>query len=212
MRKKMATMAMLAFMATSGMAQGIQLPKPSMENKATLIEALQYRHSAREFADKQIPDDVLSTVLWASCGINRPESGKITAPSAINAQDITVFVIRKDGAYRFDPKANTLVKVSDKDLRKDVAGRQAFAATAPVSLVMASNHGKFPAQMGEEPKTRMGVLDAGYVSQNICLVCSALGLNTVPRMTMDADALKKELGLDDHYDLIVNNQIGYPKE
>lgn len=208
----MITMAMLAWMTTSCMAQDIQLPKPSMENKVTLMEALQNRHSSREYADRDISDDVLSTVLWAACGVNRPKEGKITAPSAINAQDITVFVIRKDGAYRFEPKDNKLVKVSDKDLRKAVSGRQDFAATAPVSLVMASNHGKFPQQMPEEPKTRMGVLDAGYVSQNICLACSALGLNTVPRMTMDSDSLKKELGLDGSYDLIVNNQIGYPKQ
>lgn len=58
----------------------------------------------------------------------------------------------------------------------------------------------------------MGVVDAGYVSENIGLACSALGLNTVPHMTMDTEALKKELGLDDDYDLVLNSQIGYQKK
>ena len=183
-----------------------------MDNKVTLMQALQSRHSAREYADKQIPDDVLSSVLWAACGINRPSEGKITAPSAINAQDIQVYVVRKDGTYLYQPKDNSLLKVSSKDLRRVVAGRQSFAASAPVSLVLVSNHNKFPQQIPNEAKVRMGVIDAGYVSENICLACSALGLNTVPRMTMDIETLKKELGLDDNYDLVLNSQIGYPKE
>ena len=213
--KNILTIACVAILltATSCKAQdNILLPKPSMDNKVTLMQALENRHSTREYADKQIPDDVLSTVLWAACGINRPGEGKITAPSAINVQDIQVYVVRQDGAYLYKPKSNSLEKVSSKDLRAAVAGRQSFAADAPVSLVLVSNHNKFPQQMPREAKTRMGVVDAGYISENICLACSALGLNTVPRMTMDTEALKKELGLDDNYDLVLNSQIGYPKK
>lgn len=97
--KNILTIACMALLmtATSCKAQdNIQLPKPSMDNKVTLMQALQNRHSTREYADKQVPDNVLSTVLWAACGINRPSEGKITAPSAINAQDIQVYVVRKD--------------------------------------------------------------------------------------------------------------------
>ena len=213
--KNILTIACVAILltATSCKAQdNILLPKPSMDNKVTLMQALENRHSTREYADKQIPDDVLSTVLWAACGINRPGEGKITAPSAINAQDIQVYVVRQDGAYLYQPKDNSLEKVSSKDLRAAVAGRQSFAADAPVSLVLVSNHNKFPQQMPREAKTRMGVVDAGYISENICLACSALELNTIPRMTMDTEALKKELGLDDNYDLVLNSQIGYQKK
>lgn len=211
MKNSLFTIACAALlMATASCkAQDVKLPSPSLDNNVTLMQSLQNRHSSREFADRQIPDDVLSTVLWAACGINRPESGKITAPSAINAQDILVYVVRKDGAFLYKPESNSLAKVSDKDLRQQVAGRQAFAATAPVSLVLVSDHGKFGGH--SNGASRMGILDAGYVSENICLVCSALGLNTVPRMTMDVDGLKKELNLDDSFDFIVNSQIGYPK-
>lgn len=213
--KNILTIACVAMLmaATSCKAQdNIHLPKPSLDNKVTLMQALQNRHSTREYADKQIPDDVLSTVLWAACGINRASEGKITAPSAINAQDIQVYVVRQDGAYLYQPKDNSLQKVNGKDLRMAVAGGQRFAASAPVSLVLVSDHNRFPQQMPYEAKTRMGVVDAGYVSENICLACSALGLNTVPRMTMDTETLKKELGLDDNYDFVLNSQIGYPKE
>lgn len=33
-------------------------------------------------------------------------------------------------------------------------------------------------------KARMEVVDVGYVSENIYLTCIALGLNTVPRITI----------------------------
>lgn len=202
--------ALLASTITSCKAQDIELPSPLTDNNVTLMKALQDRHSSREFSEKQIPDDVLSTVLWAACGINRTESGKITAPSAINAQDIVVYVVRQDGAFRYEPKPNSLTKVSEKDLRSLVAGPQTFAASAPVSLVLVSDHSKFGSH--SNGAQRMGLIDAGYVSENICLACSALGLNTVPRMTMDSDGLRKELGLDSSFDFILNSQIGYPKE
>lgn len=208
MRKLALSLALMG-MTLMASAQDIQLPKPLMENKVTLMEALQNRHSSREYSEKQITDSELSTVLWAACGINRPESGKLTVPSAINAQDILAYVIRQDGSYLYQPKENTLKKVSSKDLRTLVAGRQAFAATAPVSLVLVSDHSKFG--KAKDAAERLGVIDAGYVSQNICLACAAFNLNTVPRMTMDTEGLRKELGLDSNYDIIINSQIGYPK-
>lgn len=214
MKKNILTIACMTMLmaATSCKAQdSIQLPEPSKNNNVTLMQALQDRHSSREFSDKQISDEVLSTVLWAACGVNRPNEGKLTVPSAMNAQDIQLYVVRKEGTYLYKAEDNSLQKVSGKDLRSAVASRQSFAASAPVSLLLVSNHNKFAQQMPKEAKDRMGVVDAGYVSQNICLACSALGLNTVPRMTMDSETLKKELSLGDNYDFILNSQIGYPK-
>lgn len=190
----------------------VTLPSPDMNVRMTLMEALQKRHSTREFSDKTIDNQTLSTILWAACGINRPEEGRITAPSAVNAQDIQVYVVRADGTYLYQPDKNSLLKITDNDLRKAVAGRQDFAATAPVSLVLVSNHAKFPEQIPDGPKVTMGNIDAGYVSQNIALACTALGLNNVPRMTADIPALKKALNLSDSQDIVLNHQIGYPKE
>ena len=97
--KKIALVATCIMMVSCTMAQDIQLPAPDMNVKMTLMETLQKRASQREFSEREISDATLSQVLWAACGINRPESKKITAPSAITAQDILVYVARKDGAY-----------------------------------------------------------------------------------------------------------------
>lgn len=184
----------------------ITLPKPSNTVSMTLTEALMKRKSMREFSSKPVSEAVLSQVLWAACGINRPSEKKITAPSAMNKQDITVYVVREDGAFEYLPVENALRKVSSKDLRSAVAGRQQSVAEAPVSLVLVSDQAK----LGSD-NDALSSLDAGYVSQNICLMCTALGLNTVPRGTMDKENLAKGLKLKSTDKLIVNNPIGWSK-
>ena len=192
------------------MAQNtIKLPEPDKNVPMTLYQALQQRKSVREYSSKDIDDMKLSQLLWAAVGINRPD-GHLTAPTAVNAQDITVYVCRKDGAYLYVAKDNALQKVSDKDLRKEVASAQQFAAEAPISLVIVTDNAKFRGGSTNGP-TISGAIDAGYVSQNIDLACEALGLVTVPRATMDKDALKKELKLTEAQNPILNHPVGYKK-
>ena len=62
MRKLALSLALMG-MTLIASAQDIQLPKPQFENKVTLMEALQNRHSSREYSEKQITDSELSTVL-----------------------------------------------------------------------------------------------------------------------------------------------------
>ena len=199
-------------MATSlfVMAQDVvKLPEPDKNVPMTLYQALQQRKSVREYSTKDIDDMKLSQLLWAAVGINRPD-GHLTAPTAVNAQDISVYVCRKDGAYLYVAKDNALKKVSDKDLRKAVAGFQSFAAEAPVCLVIVSDNDKFRGGSTNGP-TISGAIDAGYVSQNIDLACEALGLATVPRASMEKETLKKELKLTDAQNPILNHPVGYKK-
>jgi steroid delta-isomerase-like uncharacterized protein len=118
-----------------------------------------------------------------------------------------VYAIMKSGAYRYDAKGNTLVKVCDEDLRPAVAGHQSFAATAPVSLLVAADVSD-PIYTGA--RSTLSNYDAGIVSGNIYLYCAANGLATVCRRSMDNDALKKALKLPDTTMLHLNHPIGYP--
>ena len=170
----------------------------------TLGQALQQRRSERQYSDQEISLQTLSTLLWAACGVSDQKTGKITAPSAINMQDVKVYVCAKDGVCLYNAKANTLTKVSDKDLRETIAGRQAFAKSAPISLVLVSTK-----DSDRSPNDKFGAMDAGYVSQNIYLACTAIGLKTVARATMDFDVLKRELKLADTSYLELNHPIGY---
>ena len=201
--RKTLLLGLSLFCATALTAQEVKpLPTPEKNVTMSLFEALERRQSIREYADQELSDQTLSQLLWAACGINRPAEGRITAPSAINAQDINVYVCRADGAWRYDAQAHALVKVSAKDLRPLVASRQDFAAKAPVSLVVVSDLSKV------RNHQELGAMDAGYVSENICLACTALGLATVPRATMDKEGLARELKLSEQEVPLLNNPVG----
>jgi hypothetical protein len=62
-----------------------------------LLDALAKRQSSREFAPDALPLPLLTGLLWAADGVNR-DDGKRTAPSAINAREIDVFVALPTGA------------------------------------------------------------------------------------------------------------------
>jgi len=131
--RRLYIVAIIMIAHLSCMAQSkVELPAPVASGGMGLFEVLQKRASIREYSDKDISDKTLSQVLWAACGKNRTD-GRITAPSAVNAQDVVVYVCKANGAFLYDAQNNTLVQVSKKDLRKAVAGRQEFAAKAPVS-------------------------------------------------------------------------------
>lgn len=204
--KKLIFFALALVVAGSIQAQEvISLPQPEVSKLSmTLGDALQQRRSERKFSNKEISLQTLSTLLWAACGVSDAKTGKITAPSAVNMQDIKIYVFAQSGICLYDAKKNALVKVSDKDMRDAVAGRQAFAKSAPLSLVLVSTKDSERA-----PNDRYGAMDAGYVSQNIYLACTALGLKTVARGSMDYDAIKAELKLADTSYLELNHPVGY---
>ena len=196
-------LAAVALAATVS-ADVIKLPPPNADSGVTVMQALKARHSERAFAERELPLEVLSGVLWAANGFNRPD--KRTNATGLNKQEITVYAIMKSGAYRYDARENSLVKVCGDDLRTAIAAQQSFAAKAPVSLLITADL--------NDPIYKRGSAitnyDAGIVSGNIYLYCAANGLATVCRASMDRAALKKALKLSDSTVLHLNHPIGYP--
>lgn len=190
--------------------QDIKLNNPDKSRGSAFMKALSERESVREFDAKDLSLQDLSDLLWAANGVNRKD-GKRTAPSAMNRQEIDVYVIRKDGAYLYDASAQVLKAVAKGDHRKAVAGQQEFVLQAPVCIVLVADLKK----LGDptQDNTRLiAAIDAGIVCQNINVFCSAAGLSTVPRASMEKDALKKALQLSDTQFIMMNNPVGYPKK
>lgn len=188
----------------------IKLLEPDKTLDVSLMQALSDRASQREFADKQLSLEDLSSLLWAANGVNR-EDGKRTAPSAVNAQDIDIYVCMASGAYLYDAKQSQLIRTSTEDLRPAVCGKQTM--DAPVFLVMVADISRYPEGLASQRQLveSFACMDAGYVSGNIGLYCAAAKLATVPRASMDKEALAKALNLKDTQILILNNPVGYMK-
>ena len=195
-----------AIFAAAGAVETIKLPPPEKDSGVTVMQALKARHSERAYSEKDIPMETLSGVLWAANGFNRPD--KRTNATGLNKQTIMIYAIMKSGAYRYDAKANTLLKVCGEDLRAAIADQQPFAAKAPVSLLIVADVSDPVYHQGR--RTVLTHYDAGIVSGNIYLYCAANGLATVCRASMDRDALKKALKLGDNIVLHLNHPIGWP--
>ena len=189
----------------------IQLTQPDLKVKGELMTALKNRCSVRTFDTKTLDLETLSNLLWAANGINREESAKRTAPSAVNAQDILIYVCMENGAFIYLPESHLLQLVSNQDLRKEIAHTQDFAKDAPISLVLVSDLRRFPFD-NKEKALQLACMDAGYVSQNVYLYCTIDNLATVARGTMNTDALKEALNLNDNQVPLLNHPIGYIKE
>lgn len=199
-----ATIFGLTALCGTACAQETALPQPTQSNVAgSLTKALQDRRSTRTFSDTTLSDQTLADLLWAADGVNRKD-GKRTAPSAMNRQDVTIYVGKADGTFRYDAAANKLVKIGSGDLRKAAADRNKFIATAPVVLVIASDTGLTGGNMG------ISGLNVGAVMQNVYLYCAANGLATVCCYAGETPKeMQKFLGIKESIMPLVYMPVGY---
>ncbi len=194
--------------ANTQQLKSIKLLSPQTEGGKPLMQALKARSSSRDFSTKKLPPQVLSNLLWAAFGINRPESGKRTAPSAVNWQEIDIYVSNADGVYLYDAKEHTLNPVMAGDIR-EATGKQEFVKVAAVNLIFVADYSKMTTN--DENKAFLSAADTGFISQNVYLFCASEGLATVVRGRVDKPALKKLLNLRPEQNIVLTQSVGYPK-
>jgi len=187
----------------------VQLPKPQTEGGMPLMQALNERKTSRQFSPKELPEQVLSNMLWAAFGINRPD-GKRTAPSAMNMQEIDIYVATAKGLYLYDAKANALILTLAEDIRAKTGG-QPFVKDAPVNLVYVADYAKMT-RGSDEDKDFYSVVDTGFISQNVYLFCASEGLATVVRGYVNKPALAKAMNLRPDQKIILAQTVGYPQK
>ena len=199
--------------STSAQSAGlkpIRLLQPQMDGGRPLMQVLKDRKTSRAFSSEKLPMQVLSDMLWAAWGVNRPESGKRTAPSAMNWQEIDVYVALADGLYLYDAKAHILKLVLAEDIRA-ATGLQPFVKDAPVNLIFVSDLSRMGGVPADQ-KDFYSATDTGFISQNVYLYCASEGLATVVRGYVDRPALAKVMKLRPDQKVILAQTVGYPKK
>jgi SagB-type dehydrogenase family enzyme len=189
--------------------QSIQLSSPQTDRNP-FLQLLLKRESSRAFSSEPLPNTVLSNLLWAAAGISRPDSGKRTAPTASNRQEIDVYAAMAKGLYLYDAKANTLKLILAKDIR-EMTGKQAFVKEAAVNLIYVADLAK-SGSVSEEDRTLYAAAATGFISQNVYLYCASEGLATVVRASMDRPALAEVMKLRTAHKIILTQSVGYPKK
>ncbi|WP_101689189.1 nitroreductase family protein [Dysgonomonas massiliensis] len=206
--KKLFFIAFASLVATILYAQDINLPTPVKTGGLSVMEALNKRQSTDNFKETDLTDQQLSNLLWAANGINR-DNGKRTAPSALNSQDVDIYVALANGVYKYDAANLKLIFVSSEDCRK-LAQSPKNSTLPPCMLYLVADGSKYPSNIPAEHTADMGRIDVGIVSQNISIFCAATGLGTRPRASMKQEELRQILKLNERQLLLLNHPIGYP--
>ena len=207
-----ATGAILSMAPNISLAEAqkpIELLKPQIGSGNPFMQLLWKRISSREFSPKPLPVEVLSNMLWAAFGINRPD-GKRTAPTARNRQEIDIYVATVRGLYLYDAKTNLLNPILAEDIR-GMTGRQPFVKEAAVNLIYVVDYSKMGTVTNEE-KDLYSAAATGFISQNVYLYCASEGLATVVRALIDKLALAGVMKLRPDQKIILAQSVGYPKK
>ncbi|BCQ28962.1 SagB/ThcOx family dehydrogenase (plasmid) [Caballeronia sp. NK8] len=186
----------------------IELPKPDIEAGAPLLTALSRRKSHRSLSEEALCAQALGELLWAANGINRPESGGRTAPSAQAFNEIDIYAALPGGVYRYDPKGHRLVLKHAVDAR-NLTGYQDFVGTAPLDLVYVVQMSRL-LQMPPQQRETFSAIAAGCISQNVSLYCASAGLATVVRGWINHRLLADALRLNEDELPILAQTIGKP--
>jgi SagB-type dehydrogenase family enzyme len=205
----MLTLMTCAALAVAQELKPVPLPPPQTSGGRPLMQVLKDRHSTREFSSQKLRPQVLSNLLWAAFGVNRPD-GKRTAPSAMDWQEVDIYVATQDGLYVYDAKGNALKPVLAQDVR-GATGQQPFVKEAPVNLVYVADLAKTGKGAVVE-RMLLTAADTGVIAQNVYLFCASEGLATVVRASIDSEALANLIKLRPDQKIMLAQTVGYPKK
>lgn len=200
----------ICFQGYSQELKNIQLLSPDTVGGKPLMQALKERQTRRGFSDKELSDQQLTNLLWAACGINRPAEGKRTAPTAMDDQEIDVYVSLKSGVYVYDAKNNLLKAVLSGDHRAEM-GKQNFVGEAPVVLVYIADYSRMSLVLSKSDKDFYSATDVGYISQNVYLYAASENMSTVVLGWINRDEMSKILLLGKSQKILLSQCVGFPK-
>ena len=200
---------LLPVLACAQELKPIKLPEPKMQGGMPLMQALKERKSAREFGAREFSLEVISDMLWAAAGINRPESLHRTSPTAMDMQEINIYLAKADGLYLYDAKNNMLIPVLSEDIRS-LTGNQPFVKDAPINLIYVVDLSRM-SKLSSPDAEFYAAADTGFISQNVYLYCASFGLVTVVRGWINKPTLAKAMKLRPDQKIILAQTVGYPK-
>ena len=185
-------------------AETVALPAPAKTGGMPLMQALAERKTVREYKPGELDATTLSEILYAANGVNRPD-GKRTIPTAMNKQDLEVYVALPGAAYHYDAKENKLVRIDAGDFRADLIANKSMAKNAACILVYASDSTKFPNDI------KYPAIHVGEASQDVYLYAASKGLGTVSLGMYDEKGVRKVFKLDDKMTVILAQAVGFTK-
>jgi nitroreductase len=204
----METAAALTARAEAIAPERIKLPSPDMSGGKPLMQALLERRSCRELSPQKLPLYLLSNLLWAAFGINRPATGGGTAPSAHDWEEFDIYLATEDGVYLYDAHDHALTFLLAADIRSHT-GLQDYVGKAPLNLIYVADLSRMATATRQEKAFYSGP-DAGFIAENVYLFCASEGLATVVRGLVDRVQLARIMKLGSNQTVVLAQSVGFP--
>ena len=172
-------------------ATRMELPAPNKTGGMPLMQALNARRSTKtNYSGAALSAQQLSDLLWATWGANR-EDGRRTAPTAMNRQDVRVYVALENGVWQYDA-GHALIKVLVGDWRGQMGGG---SLTLLYAIPQANE---------------WGGAHVGSLYQNAGLYCASAGLGNFVHVS-GLHALDGKLPLPDGWKIFIIQTVGLLK-
>ena len=172
-------------------ATRMELPAPNKTGGMPLMQALNARRSTKtNYSGAALSAQQLSDLLWATWGANR-EDGRRTAPTAMNRQDVRVYVALENGVWQYDA-GHALIKVLDGDWRGQMGGG---SLTLLYAIPQANE---------------WGGAHVGSLYQNAALYCASAGLGNFVHVS-GLHALDGKLPLPEGWKVYIIQTVGLLK-
>jgi nitroreductase len=214
MKKLLIYCLVLASMSGTLKAQDIILPAPDKKGGKPLMQVLNERQSFRSYTEENLTQQQLSDLLWAAWGINRADQKKRTAASAMNYQEIDLYVALPTGLYLYIAESHSLKMINSKDLRK-TTGTQSYVNNAALNLVYVADMGKAGKKEGvriDDSDLFMSYANAALIAQNVYLYCASADLGCIVRGSIPKEKLALEMGLRSNQFIILAQTVGHAKK
>ncbi|HPR15438.1 MAG TPA: SagB/ThcOx family dehydrogenase [Smithella sp.] len=159
----------------------ITLPAPVYQGRMSVEEALKKRESVRQFSQSPLTEQELAQLLWAAQGKTRDWAAR-TAPSAGALFPLEVYVVIREGVFRYSSGDHRILRVVKTDVRRQLAAAalgQDIIRQAPAVFVIAGVYKRTAEKYSNRAK-RYVEIEAGHAGQNLLLQAVSLGLGAVP--------------------------------
>lgn len=190
----------------------IVLPRPLTRGKMTLEEAFNKRASVRQFTPEALSLEDISQLLWAAQGVTR-EWGARTAPSAGGLFPLELYVVLKEGVFRYVPRNHQLIRTVERNVIGPLASAalgQECVREAPAIFVVAAVYERIARKYGARAE-RYAKMEAGHAAQNLLLQAVSLGLGAVPVGAFQDGQVKKILLLPADQDPLYLLPVGHER-
>jgi len=191
----------------------INLPEPKIMGRMSVEESIFRRRSERAYTNQELTLEQISQLLWAAQGITDKTWGFRAAPSAGALYPLTLYILKKDGVFKYIPDGHKLAQISEEDKRPSLVRAslgQSYIAEAPLVIVIAGNFRITETKYGQR-SYRYVNMEVGHVAENVHLQAVAMGLVSVPIAAFWDDVVAKTLELPETQDPFYIIPIGYLK-